>query len=210
MLTVGACSKRHPPDSTAGENFAAYSGAGPTADGRIKPEIMTVGGVATDQIFSCRSDQQSGYIGMQGTSLAAPLAAGVEVSQLTWGSTYEVRVTVRNLGDDQALGTIVRLKYTLPWTAPNAWHEAEDASHNPLVRVVDVPALGQTEVPFQWRPEAAEIGAPPGTSHFCLLAEVDHVGDPLVYPAPTTAGGDAWSANIKGVNNVALRNVHIQ
>jgi hypothetical protein len=43
-----------------------------------------------------------------------------------------------------------------------------------------------------------------------MLAEVDHANDPLAFPAPTGAGGDAWSSNIKGINNVALRNLHIQ
>jgi hypothetical protein len=77
-------------------------------------------------------------------------------------------------------------------------------------QTVTVPALGQTEVTFRWRPEQAELGAAASVHHFCMLAEVDHVSDPLVFPAPTTAGGDAWSTNIKGINNVALRNLHIQ
>jgi hypothetical protein len=133
-----------------------------------------------------------------------------ETTQINWGTTYDVRVTVRNLGDTAALGTTVRLKYALPHTAPSAWFEAEDASDNKLVDTVDVPAMGQLEVLFKWRPQAAELGAPAGTTHFCLLAEVDHASDPLNFPAPTTAGGNAWVSNIKGINNVALRNLHIQ
>jgi hypothetical protein len=39
---------------------------------------------------------------------------------------------------------------------------------------------------------------------------VDHVNDPLAYSAPSTGGGNAWATNIKGTNNVALRNLHIQ
>ena len=133
-----------------------------------------------------------------------------QITQLNWGTTYDVKVTVRNLGDSNAVGTTVRLKYTLPWAAPNDWHAAEDASDNALEATVDVPALGQVEVPFSWRPQAAEIGAPAADTHFCLLAELNHALDPLVYSAPAAGGGSAWSTNIKGTNNVALRNLHIQ
>ena len=42
------------------------------------------------------------------------------------------------------------------------------------------------------------------------LIEVDHPLDPLVFAAPAAAGGNAWTTNIKGTNNVALRNLHIQ
>ena len=130
-----------------------------------------------------------------------------EVTELTWGTTYDVKVTVRNLGADDAEGTAVRLKYTRPWVAPDEWHEAAPE------QTVDVPALGVVDPPliFEWRPEADEIGAAPDETHFCLLVEVHHHDrDRLNHPAPSTRGGSAWATNIKGTNNVALRNVHIQ
>ena len=317
ILTVGACQKRHPPSPAAGEAITDYSGCGPTVDGRIKPEIVAVGGRSGDQILSTNSNQASGYVGMHGTSMSTPLVAGAvallfdeydtlghdlnqdtikalltqnanrlglnldptqpgyvaternqygygrlrmiapidhirppvnvdlwvrtadddygeepypggcfcgapdirvyaagttnETTQLTWGTTYDVKVTVRNLGDSDAVDATVRLKYTLPWAAPNAWTAAEDAADQPLQQTDTVPALDQVQLTFQWRPESGEIGGvPAGTTHFCLLAEVDHPLDTLTYPAPTTGGGDAWSTNIKGTNNVALRNLHIQ
>jgi len=316
ILTVGACAKVIPPNAASGESVTAYSGAGPTADGRIKPEVVAVGGEGANQIISARSNQASGYVGMNGTSMSTPLVAGAvallfeeyenlgfvlnqdtikalltqntnrlnlhldpaqagyvaternrygygrvrligpidevlppqdvdlwirtadddygqepypggcfcaapdirvfqagtnnEITTINWGTTYDVRVTVRNLGDNNSVGATLRLVYALPWTAPNAWFEAEDASNTKLVQTVDVPAMGQTVVLFHWRPEQSELNAPSNVHHFCLLAEVDHPLDPLTFPAPTTAGGDAWSSNIKGVNNVALRNLHIQ
>lgn len=331
ILTVGACNKVRPPNPAAGEQVTLYSGAGPTIDGRIKPEIVAVGGTADDPatlgneydpIWSTASDQNNGYTDKIGTSMATPLVAGAiallfdeyhrappvglgldlnqdtikalltqyantlnlnlnpmqpgyvaeernrygygrlrmigpidhlhppvdndvwvrtadddygeepypggcfchapdvrvfqagtnnETTHINWGTTYDARVTVRNLGEQNAVNTTVRLKYTLPHTAPNAWVDAEDASNNALENTnVTVPAMGSVEVLFHWRPEAAELNAPAGTTHFCLLAEVDHANDPLVYSAPTTAGGNAWSTNIKGTNNVALRNLHIQ
>jgi subtilisin family serine protease len=323
LLTVGACQKVRPANTASGEPVTDYSGAGPTMDGRIKPEIVAVGGhlppgqaTSPFQITSAWSDQNSGYTKMQGTSMATPLVAGgvallyeaygaqgftlnhdtvkalliqhahrtglhldpaqpgyvaternrygngrlrimdaidaalppltvnvwirtadddyglepypggcfcgapdirvfpqgssAETTDITWGNMYDVRVTVRNLGDDAAVGTTVRLKYTLPWAAPSDWFEAEDNTNQKLNKTVTVPAMGVQEVLFKWRPEASELGAPAGTTHFCLLAEATHPLDPLVYAAPTSSGGDAWSTNIKATNNVALRNLHIQ
>jgi hypothetical protein len=317
VLTVGACEKIIPANPAAGEIITDYSSAGPTVDGRIKPEIAAVGGgVLFGDVISTNSNQASGYFGMHGTSMATPLTAGAvallfneyvplnhnlthdtvkalltqnanrlglhldpiqpgyvaternkygygrlrviapidlivpplnvdvwirtadddygaqpypgdcfwaapdimvcqpgtntEITDITWGSTYDVKVTVRNLGDSDAVGTTVRLRYTLPWTAPDGWHAAEDTSNNPLEQAVTVPALGQITVTFSWRPEASEIGAPATTHHFCLLAETWHPLDPLNYTMPSTAGGNAWTLNIKNTNNVALQNLHIQ
>ncbi|MCL4297987.1 MAG: S8 family serine peptidase [Anaerolineae bacterium] len=313
-LTVGACQKVNPASPASGEQITTYSGAGPTLDGRIKPDIVAVG----DSVNSAASDQASGWVMMSGTSMATPLVAGAvallfdayrrpplnlqlnqdtikalliqhanrlnlhldpaqvgyvaeqrnrygngrlrmieaidqsqppvdvdvwvrtadddygqepytgecfcgapdirvcqagtdnEITQLTWGTTYDVKVTVRNLGDSNAVSTAVHLKYTTPWTAPNSWFEAEDAGNNKLSQTVTVNAMNQAEVLFHWRPEAAELNAQAGQTHFCLLAEVDHAADRLVFAAPTDAGGSAWATNIKGTNNVALHNLHIQ
>lgn len=314
LLTVGAALKVIPANPASGEQVTAYSGAGPTVDGRVKPELVAVG----DSVTSAASDQASGWVQMSGTSMATPLVAGSiallfdayrrpplnlrlnqdsikalliqhtnrlnlsldpaqpgyvaeqrnrygngrlrlidaidqsqpppdvdvwirtahddygqepytgecfcgapdirvcqagtnnEITQLTWGTTYDVKVTVRNLGDSNAVGTVVRLKYTTPHTAPSSWFEAEDAANNKLSQTVTVNAMDQEELIFHWRPQAAELSAPAGQTHFCLLAEVDHAADPLTFPAPTAAGGSAWATNIKGTNNVALRNLHIQ
>ena len=81
VLTVGSCEKRFPPDSKEGELINNYSGAGPTLDGRIKPEIVAVGGSKNNLIYSAQSDQKSGYYGEWGTSMAAPLVAGA-IAQL--------------------------------------------------------------------------------------------------------------------------------
>ena len=312
ILTVGACDKLNPANAAAGEPIADISGAGPTRDGRIKPELCAVG----SNVISTASDLASGYVSKSGTSMATPMAAGSvallfhelhgnlglnpnqdtikalltthtnttglhldpaqagyvpternlfgfgrlrmigpidhlipplsvdvwirtaaddygaqpypggcfcgapdirvfdpatgnETTSLTWGSTYSVHVTVRNLGNDAAVGTKVRLRYTMPWAAPNDWHAAEDASNNPLADTVDIPALSEREVVYQWRPEHSEIPGASGT-HFCLLAEADHPLDPLAYNYPATGTSDAWEANIKNTNNVALRNLHLQ
>ena len=317
ILTVGACQKRLPPSPSKGEAIAAYSGAGPTLDGRIKPEIVTVGGTSALDIETTESDQASGYDGDWGTSMAAPLVTGAaallfdayrkydltpdtvkalltqtanrqglhvnpeepayiakernqygygrlrmiapidhiaplvdvdvwirtaaddygtepfpgnyfwnspdikvavpgtnqEITELKWGESYSVIVTIRNLGNSKAAETHLRLRYTLPGTAPNDWAQARDPSGTALdthsFSSFTIPAMNQFVITFTWRPLASDIGAPPGTTHFCLLAEADHPLDKLSYPDASTAGHKAWARSIKRTNNVALQNVHI-
>ncbi len=319
VLTVGACGKVLPPNGpnvASAEPITTYSGAGPTLDGRIKPELTAVGGTKTNMIMSANSRVLNGYTGMFGTSMATPLVAGlvallmeertiagttidqdtikgllvqyanrlnlhldpsqsgfvekernlfgygrvraigpidhhlppqnvdvwlktapddfghstfigdvywvapeiricpqgttVETNELQWGHFYDVTVTVRNLGDNAAVGTDVWLKYTRPFAAPNDWRPAQDADNNALHTTVDVPALGHIDAHFVWRPDKGEIPPPYPDAHFCVLAEVSHVNDVLAYPAPAGGAGSAWESNIKGTNNIALRNVNIQ
>lgn len=315
ILTVGACGKVLPPNPASGELITSYSGAGPTLDHRIKPELTAVGGTSGSQIQSADSLALGGYVGKLGTSMATPLVAGLvallmeeralagttidqdtiigllsnyanrlnldldpslpgydeiernlygygrvraigpidhhlppqdndvwlktasddyghepflgdvywaapeisirpqgsatDTNELTWGDVYDVTVTVRNLGDNDAIGTDVWLKYTRPFAAPNAWTPAEDTSDVALHTTVDVPALGSAQAHFVWRPDSGEVPPPYPDRHFCVLCEVSHVNDVLTHPAPTASGGSAWESNIKGTNNVALRNVSI-
>lgn len=315
ILTVGACDKVLPPSTASNEAITGYSAAGPTLDGRIKPDLVAVGGTGANQVISADSRILNGYVGMLGTSMATPLVAGLvalimqerqiagaaidqdtikgllvqyanrlnlhldpgaagyvekernlygygrvraigpidhhlppqnvdvwvktapddfglqpftgarywvapeirvcpagtnaETNELQWGHLYDVTVTVRNLGDDAAVGTDVWLKYTRPFAAPNDWHAAEDDHNAALHTTVDVPALGHVEAHFRWRPDVGEIPPPYPDNHFCVLAEVSHVNDALAFPSPTGAGQGAWETNIKGTNNVALRNVNI-
>lgn len=50
---------------------AGFSSDGPTADGRVKPEVLACGDVA----FSINPDDDHGYITASGTSLSTPLVA---------------------------------------------------------------------------------------------------------------------------------------
>ncbi len=320
ILTVGSC-KKVPNNRPIVEEITNYSGAGPTVDGRIKPEIVATGGQFR-LILSAASDQNSGYTEERGTSMAAPLVAGAvallfeeynheppiglgirlnqdsikalvtqyanrqdlhldpaqdgyvaeernrygfgrlrmigpidhmlppvdndlwirtadddygempylgdcfwnapdirvleentgrTTTEIIWGNTYRIKIRIRNLGDQDAIDATVRLKYALPYTAPNTWFHAEDRDNNKLENtIVFVGAMNESWIEFLWRPKTTDLDTPAGTSHFCLLVEVDHLNDPLVYLEPERDGGPAWSLNIKGTNNVALRNLHIQ
>ena len=50
-----------------------FSSVGPTADGRIKPDVMAMG----DSVYSASPDSPDGYDSANGTSFSCPLVAGV-------------------------------------------------------------------------------------------------------------------------------------
>jgi subtilisin family serine protease len=313
LISVGSCDGLAAVNPSQGETISTFSGAGPTLDGRVKPEIVAVGG----SVRSANSDQASGWTWKGGTSMASPLVAGAvacllqeargngqllnhdsvrglltrhandvgihvapadpafnvadrnrygygrlrmigpidqiappvevdlwirtadddfghepfigdvfwtspdirvldpatgaEITTVTWDAEVQVRVRVRNLGSSNAVGATVRLYYTLPWAAPNAWYPAEDATDTAQVATLDVPAIDEVEHVFRWRPQRSEIPTTITTDHYCLLATVDHALDGVQFAGgAAVSGGDAWSLNIRGSNNVALRNVHIQ
>ncbi|HEX7153998.1 MAG TPA: S8 family serine peptidase [Thermoanaerobaculia bacterium] len=58
-------------------NIANYSARGPARDGRVKPDLVARGGVGSigEQVISTQPG--SGYFGLQGTSMAAPVVTGI-------------------------------------------------------------------------------------------------------------------------------------
>jgi len=69
VITIGATGNNRPlaPDQVAG-----FSSNGPTSDGRRKPDVMSPGA----QVTSLQYGTQAGYVTHDGTSMAAPGAAG--------------------------------------------------------------------------------------------------------------------------------------
>lgn len=62
----------------AAGQLSAFSSRGPTADGRIKPEVLAVG----ELVYTVRFNSVDGYQRINGTSYATPLTAGI--AALVW------------------------------------------------------------------------------------------------------------------------------
>jgi len=75
-LTVGAVAEHSNPAGTPrhddGVWLAAFSSRGPTADGRVKPDVAAPGVTVT----SADAGTRAGYVTMSGTSMATPYVAG--------------------------------------------------------------------------------------------------------------------------------------
>lgn len=78
---------------------ASFSSMGPTADGRIKPDIMARG----VSVVSASSYNPTGYTGVSGTSLSCPLVAGAAALVLqvnpTW-TNMEILEALKNTADN--------------------------------------------------------------------------------------------------------------
>ena len=69
VITIGATGNNRP---LAPDQIASFSSNGPTNDGRRKPDVMTPGA----QVTSCQAATSNQYATHDGTSMAAPGAAG--------------------------------------------------------------------------------------------------------------------------------------
>jgi uncharacterized membrane protein len=69
VITIGATGNNRP---LAPDQIAGFSSNGPTNDGRRKPDVMTPGA----QVTSCQAGTSNQYVAHDGTSMAAPGAAG--------------------------------------------------------------------------------------------------------------------------------------
>ena len=68
-VTVGAMADF----DAAGFSLASFSSRGPTADGRVKPDVVAPG----VDVVSARANSGNGYVSYSGTSMATPFVAGV-------------------------------------------------------------------------------------------------------------------------------------
>ncbi|NVM29215.1 MAG: S8 family serine peptidase [Candidatus Helarchaeota archaeon] len=138
---------------------------------------------------------------------------GQATLHLHWNQEHTIQVRIHNLGETAATKTMVRVKYTRPWAAPDEWVPCKAPDNNVIEQEVDIPALAYVDLTFdqKWVPKEDELpaGGDGWGNHYCLLIELKHEDDPLQYDDATAAGQNPWIKNIKGTNNVALRNLSI-
>src|SRR3989338_9856011 len=103
-ITVGAMADVDPGVATAGlpaKGFyqAYFSSRGPTADGRIKPDISAPG----VKITAAKAGTTNGYIEYNGTSMSSPFVAGLAGLMLQASSTLtptEIKTKIMNTAID--------------------------------------------------------------------------------------------------------------
>ncbi|MEK7864045.1 MAG: S8 family serine peptidase, partial [Chloroflexota bacterium] len=140
-------------DQSALGNLSAFSSQGPTRDGRQQPEITAPGDVIAAALSSDTSPSASLILTdlrhriMRGTSMAAPVVAGILAGRLQYGPTRTVadlRTILRAQGRaDSATGTV-----------PNyAWGYGKVASSpQPVVAPTGLTAttMGPSSVTWNW------------------------------------------------------------
>jgi serine protease AprX len=87
VITVGAMADTGvqpgpDPDSIPGFNLASFSSRGPTADGRIKPDLVAPGVFITSANASNGNNGTSPYVAYDGTSMSTPFVVGVALLML--------------------------------------------------------------------------------------------------------------------------------
>jgi hypothetical protein len=142
---------------------------------------------------------------------------GAQVANPTHDSSKHhsnlVKVTVRNhsAATQKAYNTEVHLYWADPSTYlpfPSAWNAsgiftgAGFTNANNVIAVPDLAPGASHTVTFAWAPPAPGSNLH-GNDHFCLLARVENPGDRAVL-------GSLGSTIVKGSNNLAQRNVHVQ
>jgi len=78
--------------------ITTFSSPGPTADGRIKPDVATLG----YRVYTARAESSGGYAYVDGTSLSAPLVAGgaaLAMEQNPHLSAFEIAQRIRMSAD---------------------------------------------------------------------------------------------------------------
>lgn len=97
-IVVGAYSAKE-----AGTPISFFSSAGPTRDGRQKPEISAPGGNANRNephrfmVMAAKSGSKNGVTGMMGTSMAAPAVTGIVALMLAEALAHGNSLTIEEI-----------------------------------------------------------------------------------------------------------------
>jgi len=86
---------------TSSGSRSSFSSVGPSADGRIKPDVMAMG----SSVLVASANSDTGYSNVNGTSFSCPLTAGVAALVIESNpnlTAAQVRDILRNSGDQRA------------------------------------------------------------------------------------------------------------
>lgn len=119
--------------------ISSFSSAGPTRDGRQKPEISAPGG----GVLAASSSTGNGVIGMSGTSMAAPTVTGVVALMLS-----EARAQRLSLNNDQIRSILERTARTNPPRQLGWDHRYGNGRVDAQAAVAAVTAMGQRREPL--------------------------------------------------------------
>ena len=141
----------------SGGAIASFSSEGPTADGRVKPEVLALG--LSTQTISAYSD--TGYSTADGTSLSTPLVAGAVACLIQahpeW-TVDELRAALfASASESVATGTFDPL-YVRGYGIVNAWGAIQDCNGNGTPDVVDI-ANGEPDCNGDGVPNSCELAS---------------------------------------------------
>jgi hypothetical protein len=208
VVTVGAV------DSSG--TIASFSSEGPTADGRLKPEVLTRG-VDT---FTVHADDDHASVQMSGTSMSTPLAAAAAACLVQahpeW-TVAQLRAALTRTASDYVANGIPDPLFVRGYGIIDA---TEASGHDdPLVycdakkNTADcVPSIGAHGIPSASSPEAFEISAElvlnnknglffygaGGTAEIPFFGGLLCVGAPLRRTLLQSSGGNPPPADCSG------------
>lgn len=174
VLAVGAVNQA--------DEIAAYSGVGPTADGRLKPDLTAPG----SGVLSTIGNPAAPYGSNNGTSMAAPHIAGAVA--LLWSAnpsligdydeTYRILTSTATPITDSSRYNLPSQSACAPTAAPN------NVYGHGLLNVYDAVAEARVDVPWLTLP-AGEPGtiAPDGMLAVNLTLDARRVPGPGTYTA---------------------------
>lgn len=198
VLAVGAT------DTT--DTIASFSTRGPTKNGRLKPDVSAPG----VQIVSTYIGSDTKYSFLQGTSMAAPQAAGVvallwsanpalignydatyalltgsakRISDVRCGDAENAPNNLYGYGRIQAYDAVAQANVNVPWLTLSA-------------RAVTLPSAGTSDITVTF--DASKVPGPGTYRARILVNSTDLSQDPLTVNVTLTVPDDANQATVKG------------
>ena len=176
-ITVGAMAD----PARGGFSLASFSSRGPTADGRIKPDIIGPG----VGIRSAQAGSPFGYVASSGTSMAAPFVAGVALLMLDANPALSPGELKHRM-----------LASAIPWGAPGA---DPHFGHGRLDAYAAIAAAG---APLAFPPivpvhDAVTRMTPAGGGHADLVIAASGGGFPVAVTVTSPAATPALVAEVR-------------